>query len=319
MLMKDSFPNEETGAAAIFPELPYEKWKDTYTTLHMWLQIAGKIKLALMPMMNHWWQVSLFVSPAGITTGPIPYDKYIFDITFDIINQKLIIQVNNGKKISLKLYPRSVSEFYNELMSSLYSLGIDVKIWTTPVEVDVRIPFEQDNIHASYDFDYVHRFWSVLVQVDKLMKEFKARFSGKTSPVSFYWGSFDMSLSVYSGKPAPLYTGIVQNVSSKVMKESMSKEEYTCGFWPGAGFGEPAFYAYAYPEPPGFRDIMMKPEGTYFNKDIGEYILPYETVRNADGTAKTIQEFFRNAYEAAANTGKWDKESIEYKPVFLKK
>lgn len=302
----------------VFPELPFEAWKETYETLHRWMQIVGKIKLALMPMWNHWWQVSLHVSAAGLTTTPIPYGKHIFEILFDFINHELVILVNNGKKISIGLYPRSVSDFYRELLMRLDSEGIEVNIWTTPVEIDDRIPFEMDTKHASYDAQYAHRFWLILVQADRVMKEFRAKFTGKTSPVHFFWGSFDMALSVYSGRPAPEFKGEAKNVASYVMKEAMSKEEYACGFWPGAGLGEPAFYAYAYPEPEGCRESEIKPDGAYFNNVTGLFLLPYDLVRKSAHPDKMIHEFFWSTYEAAAIPGKWDRESIEYKTAFHK-
>lgn len=308
----------EHEVISVFPELPYEAWKETCTTLHMWTQIVGKIKLALMPMQNHWWQVPLFVSPEGITTLPIPYGKHIFEIVFDFINHELLILINSGKKISFKLYPRSVADFYNELMKHLRSLGIEINIWTTPVETDERIPFEEDNKHSSYDAEYVHRFWLILIQVDRLFKEFRSKFSGKASPVNFFWGSFDMALSIYSGRPAPEYKGEAKNVANYVMKESMSMEEYACGFWFGAGLGEPAFYAYAYPEPLGFKDYSVKPQDAHFNTDFGEYILAYKSVRNSNDPDNSVHDFLRSTYEAAAVTGKWDRKAIEYKSILRK-
>jgi hypothetical protein len=317
--MKDLSMNTNIpDVSNIFPKLPYEAWKDTCETVQRWMQIVGKIKLALMPMQNHWWQVSLYVNANGITTSSIPYRKNLFEIIFNFINHELVILVNNGKKVSFRLYPRSVSDFYHELMNQLSLVGITVNIWTTPVEIDDRIPFEEDTKHASYEAEYVHRFWITLVQVDRLLKEFRAKFSGKTSPVNFFWGSFDLALSVYSGKPAPEYKGMVQNVSSYVMKESMSMEEFACGFWPGAGLGEPAFYAYAYPEPQGFREYKIKPEGAYFNNNMGEFILPYDIVRTSPDPDQAINEFLWSAYDYAAISGKWDREAIEYRPAFQK-
>ncbi|RPI12621.1 MAG: hypothetical protein EHM58_19935 [Ignavibacteriae bacterium] len=302
----------------IFPELPYEAWKDTYSTLHRWMQIAGKIKLELMPMQNHWWQVSLYITSAGLTTAPIPYGKNVFEIIFDFINHELVILLNNGKKVSFHLYPRSVSDFYNELMFHLSSLGLQVNIWTTPVETENRIPFEKDNEHSSYDPEYVRKFWLILIQADRIFKIFRSKFSGKTSPVNFFWGSFDLALSIYSGRPAPEYNGKVPNVSSNVIKESMSMEEYACGFWPGEGIGEPAFYAYAYPAPDGYKEYNIKPEGAYFNKTLGEFLLPYDIVRNSPDPDRAALEFLWTTYEAAAIEGNWDRKAIEYKPAFRK-
>ncbi len=316
--MNDLSQTSGKAVSSVFPELPYKAWKDTNAALHRWLQIAGKIKLALMPMRNHWWQVSLFVTSNGLTTSSIPYGKITFEIIFDFINHELVILVNNGKKASFKMYPRSVSDFYGELMSKLRSLGIEVNIWTTPVEIDDRIPFEEDNKHASYDAEYVHRFWLILVQVDRLMKEFRSKFSCKTSPVNFFWGSFDIALSIYTGNPAPEYKGKGQFVASYVMKESMSMEEYACGFWPGAGLGEAAFYMYAYPEPAGLREYKVKPAGAYFNETMGEFILPYDIVRKSDEPDRIVHEFFSSTYEAAAIQGKWKRMSMEYKPAFKK-
>lgn len=316
--MKDTSISVKSELTNVFPELSYETWKDTYATLHRWMQIVGKIKLVLMPMQNHWWQVPLFVTASGLTTSLIPYNKNVFEVIFDLINHELVILVNNGNKVSFKLYPCSVSDFYNELMNHLRSLGIEVSIWTTPVEIEERIPFEKDNEHKSYDSEYAHKFWLSLVQADMIMNEFRAKFSGKTSPVNFFWGSFDLALSIYSGKPAPEYKGKAQNVASFVIKESMSKEEFACGFWPGAGLGEPVFYAYAYPEPAGIREYKIKPEGAYFSKELGEFLLPYEIVRNSSNPYNALHEFLWSTYEAAAICGNWDREAIEYKPVFQK-
>jgi hypothetical protein len=296
-----------------WPGLPLQAWQDTYATLHMWSQIIGKIKLNLAPMTNHWWQVALSVTSRGLTTSPLSYRDKTFQIDFDFIDHKLRIAADNGETRSIELKPRSVASFYNDTMDALRSLGIVVSIWTKPVEVQERIPFELDNTHASYDPEYARRLWKILLHVDQVMNKFRSRFTGKASPVNFFWGSFDMATSRFSGRRAPPHPGSA-NVARFVMLEAYSHEVSSCGFWPGAGLGEPAFYAYAYPEPEGYKACPVQPEGAYYNAGFGEFLLPYESVRSTASPDDKLLSFFQTTYEAAANSGKWDRTSLERQP-----
>jgi len=294
----------------VWPELPLQAWQDTCSTLHMWTQIVGKIKLRLAPMINHWWQVALYVTARGLTTSPLPSRKMYFQIDFDFIDHEMRIITDSGRSRSIELKPRSVADFYNATMEALGSLGIEASIWTTPVEVPERTPFNLDTAHSSYDPEYAQRHWRVLVQVDRVLKKFRSQFIGKVSPVHFFWGAFDMAVTRFSGRRAPEHQG-VPNVGRSVMVEAYSHEVSSCGFWPGAGLGEPAFYAYAYPEPGGFKEYAVKPREAYYNTDWGEFILPYEAVRTAESPDETLLAFLQSTYEAAAVSGKWDRTSLE--------
>ncbi len=303
--MSEVKPNEE-----LWPQLPLEAWQDTCSTLHLWSQIIGKIRLAFAPLVNHWWQVPFYMTSRGWTTSPIPYKETIFQIDFDFIDHQIQITTDRGDFRSLELKPRSVSDFYRETIEILHSLGIEVHLWTTPVELQERIPFEQDSTHSSYDPEYAQRHWRVLVQVDRVLKEFRSHFLGKVSPVHFFWGAFDLAVTRFSGRRAPDHPG-VPNVARSVMLEAYSHEVSSCGFWPGPGLGEPAFYAYAYPQPAGFSEIPVHPQEAYYNKDWGEFILPYEAVRTAASPDGMLLAFLRSTYEGAANLGKWDRASLE--------
>lgn len=296
----------------IWPYLPFEAWKDTCATLHMWTQIIGKIKLRLAPMINHWWQVAFYVTTRGFTTSPIPYHGIYLQVDFDFIDHEMRISTDSGSSRMVELKPRSVASFYESTTEALYNLGVKTSIWTTPVEVPERIPFEQDNTHSSYDPEYAQRHWRVLLQADRVLKEFRSRFIGKVSPVHFFWGAFDLAVTRFSGRRAPEHPG-VPNVARSVMLEAYSHEVSSCGFWPGAGLGEPAFYAYAYPEPEGFRDYQVQPDGAYYNKDWGEFILPYEDVRTADLPDEKLLAFLQSTYVAAATLSHWDRDSLERK------
>lgn len=298
-------PTEE-----IWPSVPLNAWEETHDTLRLWSQIIGKIKLKLAPMINHWWQVPFYVTARGLTTAPMPYADQIFQVDFDFIDHEMRIAAESGDNRIIELKPRSVADFYNETMDALHSLGIDVSIWTTPVEVPERIPFEQDDKHAAYDREYSHRFWRALVQADRVMQEFRSRFIGKDSPVHFFWGGFDMAVTRFSGRRAPKHTP-VPNVARSVTAEAYSHEVSSCGFWPGSGFGTPAFYAYAYPEPEGFKSYPVEPKEAYYHPDLGEFILPYDAVRNAASQDHALLAFFQSTYEAAAVLSKWDRPALE--------
>ncbi len=294
----------------LWPELPLEAWQDTCSTLHMWTQIVGKIRLNLAPMINHWWQVAFYLTSRGFTTTPMPFNSMYCQIDFDFIDHEMRITMDNGKSRSIKLKTRTVADFYKTMMEELKSLGVELAIWTTPVEVPERVPFEQDNTHSAYDPEYAHRHWRVLVQADRIMKKFRSSFTGKVSPVHFFWGAFDLAVTRFSGRRAPDHPG-VPNVARSVMVEAYSHEVSSCGFWPGTGLGEPAFYSYAYPEPEGFKESPVKPDEAYYFNDWGEFVLPYEAVRTAESPDEKLLAFLQSTYEAAANLGKWDRDSLE--------
>jgi hypothetical protein len=277
-----------------WPTLPFAQWQDTCATLHMWTQVVGKIRLALEPMVNHWWQVPLYVTSTGLTTSPIPYRERSFQIDFDFCRHVLIVATSDMRRAEFALEPMPVSDFYTRMMEILRDLGVEVKIWTTPVEVTEAIPFEQDRQHKSYDADAAHRFWLTLVQADRVMKQFRARFIGKVSPVHFFWGSFDLAVTRFSGRTAPQHPGGMPNLGDWVAVEAYSHEVSSCGFWPGnGGFGKPAFYAYAYPEPKGFAGAPLRPREASFDPDLREFILDYEAVVHRMHRIACCWNFFR--------------------------
>lgn len=294
-----------------WPELPLAEWKDTLATLHMWTQIVGKIRLALTPLENHWWNVPLYVTPRGLTTSAIPYGDRLFQINFDFISHLLLIETTDGSVKRFALRPCSVAEFYKEIMTTLGSLGMPVSIWTTPVEVQDRTPFEEDQKHAAYDAEYAQRVWRILVQSDRVLTKFRSRFIGKVSPIHFFWGAFDMAVTRFSGRPAPKHPG-VPNCGLFVMQEAYSHEVSSCGFWPGGGLvDEPAFYAYAYPEPQGFKDYPIQPPKAFYHSGISEFLLPYNVVRTSNSPDEILLSFLQSTYEAAANCANWDRRALE--------
>lgn len=297
----------------LWPGLPLDAWKETHDTLRLWSQIVGKIKLKLEPMINHWWQVPLYVSARGLTTLPIPYADQVFQMDFDLIDHVMNIVTEDGESRSIRLKPRTVADFYHETMYALRSLGIEVLIWTTPVEMPERIPFELDTKHSAYDRDYAEKFWKVLVQADRVMQMFRSRFIGKNSPVHFFWGGFDIAVSRFSGRRAPEHEP-TPDLAHHVTLEAYSHEVSSCGFWPGEGLGFPAFYAYVYPEPEGFSTFPVEPREAYYHQGLGEFILPYDVVRAADSPDDILLSFFQSTYEAAARLGKWDRASLERSP-----
>jgi hypothetical protein len=277
------------------------------------MQIVGKIRLALSPHVNHWWQVPLYVTASGLTTSPMSYQSRIFQIDFDFLHHNLHISTADGARRTLALEPRSVADFYFALMTALHELDIPVSIWTVPVEVAERIPFEQDTQHASYDAAYAQRFWRILVQADRVLKTFRARYVGKGSPVHFFWGSMDLAVTRFSGRLAPVHPG-APNVALSVMREAYSHEVSSCGFWPGAGLGMPAFYAYAYSEPVGFKHYLVSPDAAFYHETFGEFLLPYEAVRLASAPDELLLAFLQTTYEAAANLARWDRAGLERAP-----
>jgi hypothetical protein len=294
-----------------WPALPLAEWRETYSTLHMWTQIVGKIRLALTPLVNHWWNVPLYVAPRGLSTSAIPYNDRFFQITFDFISHLLLIETTDGSTKTIALRSRSVAEFYQEMMAALNSLGMPVTIWTTPVEVADRTPFEKDQKHSTYDPEYAQRVWRILAQTSRVLTEFRSRFIGKVSPVHFFWGAFDLAVTRFSGRTAPSHPG-VPNCGLFVMVEAYSHEVSSCGFWPGGGLiDEPAFYAYAYPEPQGFKEYPIQPPEAFYHREISEFLLPYDVVRSAKSPDEVLLSFLQSTYEAEAMCAKWDRAGLE--------
>jgi hypothetical protein len=297
---------------SLWPDLPLTAWSDTCETLHRWTQIAGKIRLAQTPLINHWWNVTLHVNSRGLVAPANSYAGRTFDIVFDFVDHRLRIATSDGRVESFALAPMPVADFYAELMQRLRSLDIDVHIWTMPSEIENAVPFEQDRAHAQYDPDYVSRFRQALVQSGRVMNEFRARFIGKASPVHFFWGSFDLAVTRFSGRTAPPPKGVTPHVANRVMAEAYSHEVSSCGFWPGnGGYGRAAFYVYAYPEPAGYGETPLRTAEAFYDKNLGQFILPYDAVRQAREPDALMLEFLQETYEAAANLAKWDREVLE--------
>lgn len=295
-----------------WPELRLEEGRDTYATLHMWTQIVGKTRLALAPMVNHWWQVAQYLTSRGLTTSPIPYGDRTFEVEFDFVDHKLSVLTSDGATGSLPLVPRSVADFYRDYLNLLRSLELEVKIWPVPVEVESSLHFPDDRTHASYDADWANRLWRLLVQADRVLKRFRGRFLGKASPVHFFWGGFDLAATRFSGRRAPLHPGGIPNVGNWVMQEAYSHECSSTGFWPGGGpISEPVFYAYAYPEPEGFRTYPIAPTGARYDDQMREFVLPYEAVRTSPSPDQTLLDFVQTTYAAAADLGGWDRAALE--------
>lgn len=294
-----------------WPELPLAAWKDTYETLHMWTQIVGKIRLALTHLENHWWNSSLYVTSRGLTTSAMSYNGRLLQMSFDFLAHLLVIETSEGNTKTVALKPRSVADFYQETMASLASLEMPITIWTTPVEVPNRTPFEKDQEHASYDPEYAQRFWRILAQTSRVFTEFRCRFTGKVSPIHFFWGAFDLAVTRFSGRSAPAHPG-APNVAQFVQAEAYSHEVSSCGFWPGGGpIDEPVFYAYAYPEPPGFKDYSIQPSEAFYHSGMGEFLLPYNAVRIANSPDEILLDFLQSTYEAAATNANWDRKALE--------
>ncbi len=299
-----------TSTAERWPALPLEAWKETCDTLHMWTQIVGKVRLALSPPMNHWWHVPLYVTARGLTTSPIPVrgeQGRIFEVEFDFIDHNLLILTSDGATKAMPLIPRSVASFYQEFMASLRSLGIEVKINTLPSEVKNPVPCDQDEVHASYDPVYANRFWRILVQTDTVMKQYRSHFIGKCSPVQFFWGSFDLALTFFSGRRAPAHPG-----ADSITQEATSHEEISCGFWPGDDhFPTPAFYSYTSPAPVGLETAPLRPAAAFYSQEMGEFLLRYDDVRSAPSPEQALLDFLQSSYEAGASLAHWDREALE--------
>jgi Family of unknown function (DUF5996) len=292
-----------------WPSLKIAEWQDTCATLQLWTQIVGKIRLALAPMVNHWWQVPLYVTARGLTTSPMPYRGRSIQIDFDFVEHVLIVACSDGRTAGFALEPRSVAVFYREVMALLVSLDVVVDIWTMPVEIAGAIPFDHDRAHAAYDRDYAARFWHVLVQCDRVLTRFRAGFIGKVSPVHFFWGSFDLAVTRFSGRRAPDHPGTAPNVANWVMREAYSHEVSSVGFWPGGNGMDAAFYSYAYPQPDGFAAAAVK--GGAWRQDLGEFVLPYDLVQQSADPDALLLDFCESTYAAAADLAHWDRAALE--------
>lgn len=303
-----------------WPEISFVELKDTILTVQLWTQIVGKIRLACMPWLNHSWHVTLYVTPRGLTTGSVPYAEGIFEIEFSFAAHVLTITTSTGKKQELKLFPRTVADFYREIFDKIKQAGIKVSIHPVPNETEPAIPFENDEIHKTYNEEQIKIYWQALIQVHNVFTKFRAGFQGKCSPVHLFWGAFDLAVTRFSGKSAPLHTGSVRNMPVKVMQEAYSQEVSSCGFWPGSeAFPHAAFYSYCYPAPDSFGEQVVAPKEAFYNKEMGEFFLLYDVVKNSANAEETLMQFLKTTYEAAANTGNWNRTSLECDLSYLKR
>jgi hypothetical protein len=302
-----------SGRVQTWPSLPVDEWAATRDTLHMWTQIVGKIRLAQAPMVNHWWQVPLYVSSRGLTTSAIPHGANLFEMEFDFIEHQLRVRSSGGDQRQVALEPKSVAAFYRETTRALAELDLEVSIRSGPVEVQRAIPFADDTKHASYSPEHARRFWEQLTAAQQVISKFRSRFIGKTSPVHFFWGAMDLACTRFSGRPAPRHPGGSPNVGDWVMVEAYSHELSSCGFWPG-GSREGTFYSYAYPEPPGYAEHPVKPHAAAYSTEFGEFLLPYEAVRTAEDPEQALLDFLQTTYEAAADNADWDRDALEDRP-----
>ena len=299
-------PHSDATPHERWPPLPYDAWKDTYATLHMWTQVVGKIALAQAPPLNHSWGVAMHLTPRGFATPLLPHGRRFFTIAFDFIDHQLVIDTSDGVRQLLPLTPRSVADFYRDVMTTLDGMGLPVQIWSTPVEIPAPIPFERDTVHQSYDREYAHRVWRLLTEVHRVFSACRSGFVGKCSPVHFFWGSFDLAVTRFSGRPAPPRDG------PAFAREAYSHEVISHGFWPGSGpVLEPAFYAYAVPEPQGFKTAPVQPAGAFYHPELNEFVLPYEAVRTAASPDAAIAAFVDSTYEQAATLANWDRATLE--------
>jgi hypothetical protein len=302
----------EADRALFWPPLPFRDWQATAETLHMWTQIVGKIRLALTPWINHSWHVTLYLTSRGLTTSAIPHGFHIFEIRFDFISHELRILKNDGALRVLPLQPQSVAAFYREVMQALSELQLPVKIDLLPNEITDPIPFDHDETHRAYDAGQVNCFWRVLLQSDRVLKRFRSRFCGKCSPVHFFWGSFDLAVTRFSGRPAPVHPGGIPHLPDAVTREAYAQEVSSVGFWPGnAASPTPLYYSYAYPEPPGFAEAKVQPAEASYYAPLHEFVLPYDAVRAAPSPDEMLLEFAQNVYDAASTLGKWDRAALE--------
>jgi hypothetical protein len=297
---------------AIWPDLPLAAWSETCDTLQLWTQIVGKVRIALTPLVNHWWNATFLVTARGLVAPAMPYSGRTVDVVFDFATHRLVIETSDGRVEEFALEPMAVADFYSEFMQRLRRLGIEVHIWTMPSEIENATPFERDRVHAQYDRLYAQKFWLALLQANRVMNEFRARFIGKTSPVHFFWGSFDLAVTRFSGRTAPPPKGATPNVANWVMAEAYSHEVSSCGFWPGnGGYGRAAFYVYAYPEPAGYGDTRLTTPEAFYDQGVGQFILPYEAVHRASDPDQLLLRFLQETYVAAAELAKWDRKALE--------
>ena len=299
----------------LLPALPLASWKDTLATVHMWTQIVGKVRLQLCPLVNHWWNVPFYLTARGMTTSAMPYPRGTsqettsgtIEVRFDFIDHKLFLETSEGRTVVIVLEPQSVAEFYKKFMAALAELGVAIQIWTTPCEIPDPIPFEKDEVHAAYDPAAMHKFWCILAWVDQVLKEFRAGFLGKVSPVHFFWGSFDLAVTRFSGRRAPDRPG-----ADAMTREAYSHEVSSAGFWPGGGdIAGPAFYSYAAPEPPGFAERKVRPQAAFYHPQLKEFLLMYDDVRTAGSPKAALMEFLQSTYSAASDAGKWNRKMLE--------
>jgi Family of unknown function (DUF5996) len=299
-----------------WPDLPLAAWSETCETLHRWTQIIGKVRMASTPLVNHWWNVTFYVTARGLTTSAVPHGARTFEVTFDFIEHRLRIETSDGSSESIALVPMSVADFHAEVMGRLRRLDIDVHIWTMPSEIENAVPFDEDRVHAHYDAGYAQRFWRALLHADRVFNIFRGRFIGKASPVHFFWGSFDLAVTRFSSRTAPPLTGTSPNVAAWVMREAYSHEVSSCGFWPGnGGYGRPAFYVYAYPEPPGYGDTRLRTAEAFYDGGLGQFILPYDAVRRSPDPDALLLSFLQETYAAAADLAGWDRQALERRLV----
>lgn len=297
-----------------WPALPYEAWGDTAATLHLWTQIVGKVRLTQMPWINHSWHVTLYVTARGLTTSPIPYETRTFQIDFDFIDHRLLIQTADGPARTIALRPMSVADFYGQVLAAMRELGLNVSINTTPNELADPIPFDEDEVHAAYDPEYANRFWRVLAQTERVFQQFRAGFGGKVSPIQLFWGSFDLAVTRFSTKRAPEHPGGIPNLPDWISREAYSHEVSSAGFWPGSDQSPtPFFYSYAYPEPEGFSAAAIEPSAAHYSDAFREFILPYDAVQQSPSPDETLLAFLQSTYDVAANLGSWDRSELEFK------
>jgi len=290
-----------------WPSLPLNSWKDTCATLHMWTQMVGKVRLRLTPLVNHWWNVPLYVNARGLTTSRIPYENRAFELWFDFIRHQLVLETSDGIVKTIALAPRSVAEFYEEFMAMLHATGVDIKIWRMPVEIPNPIPFDQDRVHRSYDPQSVEKFWRILLSVDSVLNQFRSKFIGKSSPVHFFWGSFDLAVTRFSGRRAPQRPG-----ADAITQEAYYHEVSSVGFWPGGGdVKDAAFYSYMAPEPQGFKEALVQPNAAHYQKEVSEFLLMYEDVRRSESPTAALMQFCQSTYEAGARLANWDRAALE--------
>ena len=295
-----------------WPDLPLAAWSETCETLHRWTQIVGKVRMASTPLVNHWWNVTFYVTARGLTTSAVPHGARTFEVTFDLIEHRLRIETSDGSSESIALVPMSVADFHAEVTGRLRRLDIDVHIWTMPSEIENAVPFDEDRVHAHYDAGYAQRFWRALLHADRVFNIFRGRFIGKASPVHFFWGSFDLATTRFSGRTAPPHPGGVPNLADWAVREAYSHECSSCGFWPGnGGYGRPAFYVYAYPEPPGYGDTRLRTAEAFYDGGLGQFILPYDAVRQSRDPDALLLSFLQETYAAAADLAGWDRQALE--------